>query len=48
MHRLVFVVLNPSESAWAMSVASTHGVNEPTMLEEREGGHCQLRIRNDE
>ena len=32
----------------AMSVVSTHGVNEPTVLEEREGGHCQLRFTNEE
>ena len=39
---------NYAGSARAMSVASTHGVNEPTVLEEREGGRCQLRFMNDE
>ena len=48
MHRLVFVVLIHAGRPAAMSVASTHGVNEPTVLEEREGGHYQLRFTNDE
>ena len=40
--RASVLALNHTGSASAMSVVFTHGVNEPTVLEEREG--CALPI----